>query len=241
MTPFDVTYPAAVGAGVLTFLSPCILPLVPAYLSFISGLTLERVISEGHGGEARRVLATGAMFVLGLGSAFVPMGAAASGVGLFLAEWRDWLTLAGGGLIVLFGLHYAGVFRIPILNREKRFLLRDRPPGLPGAFAIGLAFGFGWTPCVGPVLATILLVAGGGESYWYGVSLLLAFTFGLGIPFLVAALLAARFMRVLARYRRHVVWVERAMGGLLVLTGAMILSGSLNTASGWLQDLLPTY
>lgn len=239
MTPFDVSYPAAVGAGVLTFLSPCILPLVPAYLSFISGLSLEQVTSDRHGGETRRVMAAGVAFVLGLGTVFVLMGAAASGLGQILAEWRDGLAVAGGGLIVLFGLHYIGVFRIAALNLEKRFHLRDRPPGLLGAFAIGLAFGFGWTPCVGPVLATILMVAGNSGSPWYGVSLLAAFAFGLGIPFLVAALAAARFMRFLAHTRHHVRWVERAMGGLLVGTGVLILTGTLDTVSGWLQTHFP--
>lgn len=236
--PFDVSFAAAVGAGILTFLSPCILPLVPAYLCFISGLSLDQVTGPKPG-RAWPVPAAALAFVLGLGLVFVLMGAAASALGQMLARSRDWLAMVGGTAIIVLGLHYAGIFRIGFLNFEKRFHLDARPAGLIGAFAVGMAFAFGWTPCVGPVLSAILMVAGTGDSPWQGTGLLAAFALGLGIPFMVAAMAAERFMGFLARFRAHLGKVEMAMGGLLVLTGTAILTGSLNTATGWVLQAFP--
>ncbi|MEO5373349.1 MAG: cytochrome c biogenesis protein CcdA [Alphaproteobacteria bacterium] len=240
MDPFDVSLAAAAGAGMLTFLSPCILPLVPAYLCFISGMTLDDLTGPRRSvGGNRRILAAGLAFVGGLGLVFVLMGAAATSLGQALAESRDWLSMAGGAAIVVLGLHYAGVVRLGFLDVERRIHLTSRPAGMIGAFVIGLAFGFGWTPCVGPVLSAILMVAGSDDSLWHGVELLAAFALGLGVPFLVAALVAGRFMGFLARFRHHLGTVEMVMGGLLVLTGLAVLTGSLTEASGWLIRTFP--
>lgn len=251
---FDVSYLGALTAGVLTFLSPCILPLVPAYLCFISGQSLEQIAGRGNirpgaGGAAtlddgptvswRTVFVPGLAFVLGLATVFVLMGAAASGLGQFVAQHKRTLGMVGGGIIVLFGLHYMGLFRIGFLNFEKRIHLQSKPAGLVGAYLIGLAFGFGWTPCVGPILSTILMIAATGDDMTYGISLLSTFAAGLGIPFLLAALAAGPFMRFLGRFRRHMRKVELAMGGFLVLTGVLILTGSLASVTGWLLRTFP--
>lgn len=249
MGGFDVSYFGALTAGVLTFLSPCILPLVPAYLCFISGLTLEQIAggppgrpgADGAAAPTGRATAflPGLAFVLGLALVFILMGAAATGLGQFVAAHKRTLALVGGAIIIVFGLHYMGVFRIGFLNFEKRLHLQNKPAGLIGAFVIGLAFGFGWTPCVGPVLSTILMIAATGEDVGYGVSLLGTFAAGLGIPFLLAALGAGPFMRFLARFRRHMHKVELAMGGLLVATGVLIVTGGYIELQGWMLETFP--
>lgn len=244
---FEVSYGAAALAGVLTFLSPCILPLVPAYLCFISGMSLEQIAGTGHlrskgNGTVvvgRSVFWSGLAFVLGLSSVLIAMGAAATTLGGFVAQHKQTLAVIGGGIIIVFGLHYAGLFRISFLNFEKRLHLENKPAGLIGAYVIGLAFGFGWTPCVGPVLSTILMIASTGEDLHYGISLLSVFAAGLGIPFLLAALAAGPFMSFLGRFRRHMRKVELAMGGLLVATGLLIVTGGLTDITGWMLDTFP--
>lgn len=241
MDPFDVSYFAAVGAGVLTFLSPCILPLVPAYLCFISGMSLEELVESNPDDKSQRtrVLGAGLAFVLGLSSVFIALGATASSLGQVMASYKGELAMVAGAVIIIFGLHYMGVFRIGFLNFEKRMHLENKPAGWIGAFIIGMAFGFGWTPCVGPILSTILLIAGSGETVWYGISLLGVFAAGLGIPFLLAALMSGRFMRFLARFRKHLHKVEMAVGGFLVMTGVLILTGTLTDITGWLLETFP--
>lgn len=256
MSPFDVSYLTALSAGVLTFLSPCILPLVPAYLCFISGLSLEQLTGNaaskpaadgsavverpvGAGQAARTAFLPGLAFVIGLSTVFILMGAAASSLGQLVSQYKRELAFGGGLIIIVFGLHYMGLFRIGFLNFEKRLHLENKPAGLIGAFVIGLAFGFGWTPCVGPVLSTILMIAATGEGAWSGVSLLGTFAAGLGIPFLLAALAAGPFMRFMARFRRHMRKVELAMGSLLVITGLLIVTGGYIQVQGWLLDTFP--
>jgi len=254
MGGFDVSYAGALTAGVLTFLSPCILPLVPAYLCFISGMSLDQLTGGGRndgagvsaGGDgtatltaARTALVPGAAFVLGLSLVFVLLGAAASGLGQVIAQYKRELAVGGGVVIILFGLHYMGVFRIGFLNFEKRIHLESKPAGIIGAFLVGLAFGFGWTPCVGPVLSTILMIAATGDSPWYGVSLLSTFAAGLGIPFLLAALAAGPFMRFLQKFRRHMRKIEITIGGFLVLTGALIITGGYIEVQAWLLETFP--
>ncbi|KAF0113947.1 MAG: cytochrome c-type bioproteinis protein [Rhodospirillaceae bacterium] len=185
MEPLQISYAAALGGGVLAFLSPCILPLVPAYLCFISGFSLEQITADDRPAAHRwEGFLAGSLLVLGLGTVFVALGAAASSIGQILAGFRDWLAGIGGVLIIGFGLHYMGVFRLVFLDVERRLHLESRPAGLLGAFLVGLAFGFGWTPCVGPILGSILMIAGSGDSMRYGVSLLAVFAAGLGVcPF----------------------------------------------------------
>ncbi|WP_135079923.1 cytochrome c biogenesis protein CcdA [Terasakiella sp. SH-1] len=239
--PLDVSFLAAFSAGLLTFLSPCILPLVPAYLCFISGNSLEQLTAKENTTDFNRsnVLWAGFAFVLGLSSIFIAMGAAATTLGQFIAQYKQTLSMVGGSIIVIFGLHYMGAFKIAFLNFEKRIHPDQKPAGMIGAFILGLAFGFGWTPCVGPVLSTILMIAGGMGELSDGVTLLAVYAAGLGIPFMLAAALSAHFMGFLGKFRRHLHKVEIAMGLLLVLTGILILTGSLTDLTGWLLKTFP--
>ncbi len=236
MDGFDVSYAAAFGAGALSFLSPCVLPLIPAYLCFLGGVGLDQL--DG----ARRSVRTSALaFVLGFSLVFIGMGAGASALNRLILDNMETLSVAAGLVIIVFGLHYMGVLRIAFLNFEKRVHVQSRPAGLFGAFVLGLAFAFGWTPCVGPILATILMVAASGNSVGYGVSLLAAYAAGLGIPFLLAALAARPFLAFLSRFRRHMRMVELAIGSLLIVTGLLILTGSMNLIGNGLMDLVPAF
>ncbi|MGE5503838.1 MAG: cytochrome c biogenesis CcdA family protein [Actinomycetota bacterium] len=237
MNPFDVSYGGAAAAGALSFLSPCVLPLIPAYLCFLGGVGLDELTAEGK--AARRVVPAALAFVLGFAAVFVTMGATASALNQLVLDNMGWLSVVAGAVIILFGLHYMGALRIGFLNFEKRVHVQSKPAGLLGSFVLGLAFAFGWTPCVGPILATILMIAAGKESVAEGVALLSAYAAGLGIPFLVAAMAAGPFMGFLARFRRHMRKVELSIGGLLVVTGVLILSGKMNVLGQWLLDNVP--
>jgi cytochrome c-type biogenesis protein len=242
MAAIDVSYAGALGAGVLSFLSPCVLPLVPAYLCFIGGVSLDQLTGEGRrdgDGAAGRVLLSAAMFVLGFSAVFVALGASASAISGFLLENQVLFSRIAGVVIIVFGLHFMGVFRIRFLNAEARVHPQSRPAGLLGAFLIGLAFAFGWTPCIGPVLATILSVAASRDSLSYGTTLLASYAAGLGIPFLVAAMAAGPFMRWLRRMRPYMHAIELATGGLLVLTGILFVFNSFQILSIWLLELFP--
>jgi len=237
----DVSFIAAFSAGLLTFLSPCILPLVPAYLCFISGNSLEQLTDPDNkdGIDRKKVLLAGFAFVLGLSAIFIAMGAAATGLGQAIAQYKQTLAMIGGAIIIVFGLHYMGLFKIAFLNFEKRFHPDQKPAGLIGAFILGAAFGFGWTPCVGPVLSSILMVAGGMGDLSDGITLLAIFAAGLSIPFLLAAALSAQFMTFLGKFRRHLHKVEITMGLLLVVTGLLMLTGSLTVITAWLLETFP--
>lgn len=243
----DVTLWGALIAGLLSFASPCVLPLVPPYLCFLAGTSVQELTGEGEdserGGGGRavtgRVMAAALAFVLGFSVVFIALGATASVVGQAVTDYLGLLTYVAGAVIVVMGLHFLGVFRIPLLYREARVHVAEKPAGLLGAFVIGLAFAFGWTPCVGPVLAAILFVAGSEDSVGEGVSLLAAYSAGIGVPFLLAALFTGRFMRLLARFRGAMRRVEQVMGGLLVLTGLLFLSGEMPTIAYWLLEAFP--
>lgn len=237
----DVGILGAFLGGVLSFASPCVLPLVPPYLTFLAGLSLEELTAERPaGGQSRRVFIAALAFVLGFTVVFAAMGATASFTGKFLALYARPLSIFAGAIIAIMGLHFMGVFRIGLLFREARLHIEKKPPGILGAFVIGLAFAFGWTPCVGPVLAALLFVAGAEETVWQGVGLLVAYALGIGVPFLAAAAFAGPFMRVMTRFRRHLGRVEKAMGALLVLTGILFMSGSINDIGFWLQETFPS-
>ena len=242
----DVGYLGAFGAGILSFLSPCILPLVPPYLAFLGGVTLtaaEGIQAQDAGAEAGRkawgVFFAALAFVLGFTVVFTIMGATASSLGRMLSQHLDTLAVVAGAVIIVFGLHFLGVFRVNLFYREARFQTATRPAGLLGAFVVGLAFAFGWTPCVGPVLASILFVAGSQGSAIEGASLLTTYSLGIGIPFLGAALAAKPFMRFMQRFRRHIPKVEKAMGGLLVVTGLLFVTGTFNELGWWLLETFP--
>jgi cytochrome c-type biogenesis protein len=234
----DVTYGGSVLGGLVSFLSPCVLPLVPPYLCYMAGVSLGQLTAED--GQARlRVLLSAGAFVLGFATIFVSLGASASAIGKLLLSHSDILSLLGGVAIILMGLHFLGVFRIAFLDREARFTVRTQPAGPVGSYVMGLAFAFGWTPCIGPVLAAILAVAGTQATVARGAGLLAAYSLGLGIPFLVAAFFAGPFIRFMARFRAYLGAVEKTIGGLLVLTGVLFLTGHIGDASYWLLDTFP--
>lgn len=238
MTGLEVSYLGAAAAGALSFLSPCVLPLVPPYLAFVSGVSLHQQ-ADGERLPVAKIFYAALAFVLGFATIFVALGATASSVSRFLTAYSHWLTPLAGVIIIVLGLHFLGAFRILLLYREARFHPGSKPAGLVGAYVIGLAFAFGWTPCVGPALAVVLMVAAQEQSAWYGASLLAVYALGLGVPFLLAALAVERFMAFMKRARRHMVLVERAMGGLLVVTGVLFITGSMSDLSYWLLDTFP--
>jgi cytochrome c-type biogenesis protein len=239
----DIGYVSAVGAGALSFLSPCVLPLVPPYLCYMAGVSVEDFRGEAPGGRqgtARLALAVAAVaFVLGFSTVFVLLGAGASTIGAVLRQWQQTLAFVAGALIILMGLNFLGVIRIPLLSREARFRSEGRPASAVAAYVMGLAFAFGWTPCIGPVLGPILTLAGGRETVSQGALLLAAYSAGLGIPFLVAAIFSGAFMRFLARFRVHLGRVEKVIGGLLVVAGVFFLTGGVQAVSYRLLEAFP--
>ncbi len=239
MDPFNVSFAGALLAGALSFASPCVLPLVPAYLCFLGGTSLDR-LQDGEGADSRRVFVSSLAFVAGFSTVFIGLGASATALNRLLLDNMGWLTMVAGGLIVLLGLHVMGAFRLSFLNYEKRLHVQSKPAGLFGAFVIGLAFAFGWTPCVGPILAAILMVAGSSDEVWYGTGLLAAYALGLGGPFLIAALAVKPFLAFLKRFRRHMRKVELATGTLLVGTGGLILTGNLTEVANWMLRAFPS-
>ena len=233
----SVSFPAAALGGLISFLSPCVLPLVPPYLSFLAGTTFDR-LNAGDGAVRRRAVLAALLFVAGFSTVFVLLGATASALGQAIRQYLDVLSTVAGIAIIVMGLHFLGVFRIGLFYREARFSV-TRPVGLWGAYVMGLAFAFGWTPCIGPVLAAILAVAGSEANVAKGAGLLAAYSLGLGLPFLVAAFAMKPFVAAIGRVRSRFALVERAMGALLVLTGVAFLTGWITTASFWLLEAFP--
>jgi cytochrome c-type biogenesis protein len=236
----DIGLFAAAAAGLLSFLSPCVLPLVPPYLTWLAGSSLDEITAdEPPPGVTRRAFLRAFAFVLGFSAVFVALGASASLVGRAVAEHLALFSRIAGAVIVVLGLHFLGVLRIPLLYREARFGLGTQPAGLIGAFLMGLAFAFGWTPCVGPVLAAILLIAGADDSVAHGAALLAAYAAGIGVPFLLAAAFVRPFLGFLARFRSHLGLIEKVIGVLLVVTGVLIFTGSMAQIAGWLLETFP--
>jgi cytochrome c-type biogenesis protein len=237
----EVSIGAAFLAGLLSFLSPCVLPLVPPYLCYMTGYSLDDLAQRQEGSQARHgsVALAALLFVAGFSAVFITMGATASAVGQVLRDHMGLLAKISGVVIIIMGLHFLGVFRIALLYRQAQFQPEVRQASLVGAFVIGLAFGFGWTPCIGPILAVILAVAASTESVAEGTGLLAIYSAGLGVPFIAAALFLGHFLGFLRRFRQHLPKVERAMGALLVLTGVMFLTGSIQTLSYWFLELFP--
>ena len=241
MGGLDVSYLGAITAGLLSFLSPCVLPLVPPYLCFLGGVSLDQLTAEGTvaANASRKVFFASVAFVLGFTTVFVALGATSSVVGQLVAEHLDLLAKIAGVIIIVLGLHFIGVFKFAFLMREARFHVESRPAGLVGAYVIGLAFAFGWTPCVGPVLAAILFVAASKDSVVEGASLLAAYSLGIGVPFLLASLAAGPFTRFMTKFRRHVRTIEIVMGLLLVGTGILFLTGTMSEIAYWLLETFP--
>ncbi|EEW23996.1 cytochrome c biogenesis CcdA family protein [Rhodobacter ferrooxidans] len=223
-------------AGVLSFLSPCVLPIVPPYLAYMGGISM----GEMTGTTARRrVLLPALFFVLGLSTVFLFLGFTASAFGAFFLQNQEIFAKASGAVVIIFGLHFLGVFRIPILDREARMDAGDRGGSALGAYVLGLAFAFGWTPCIGPQLGAILSLAASEASLTRGTLLLAVYAAGLGLPFLLAALFIERAMGVMTRLKRHMKLIERAMGLLLLLVGIALLTGAMSMFSWYLLENLP--
>jgi len=216
-----------------------VLPLVPPYLVYLAGASLERLAdAEPEPLVKRDVIVAAGLFVFGFSTVFVTLGAGASALGALIRAYSDWLATLAGIVIILMGLHFLGLTRIGLLMREKRVAM-PKPVGLWGAYLMGLAFAFGWTPCIGPILAAILAVAASEATVAKGAGLLAVYSLGLGIPFVVAALAIEPFAAFLSRFRAHLAMVEKAMGGLLVLTGIAFLTGFVSQASFWLLEVFP--
>lgn len=243
MTGMDISYLAAAGGGLISFLSPCVLPLVPAYLCLVAGTSLEELTAEGEGARRKgvnwRVVVTAFIFVLGFSTVFILLGASASYINRLVVSHLDILSKIAGGIIILFGIHMTGLVRIPLLYREARFNTIDKPQNWFGPYVIGLAFGFGWTPCIGPVLGTILAIAASDSSLGYGVSLLGIYSLGLGIPFILAAFALNGFLTFARRFRRYFRLVEVGTGLILIVTGLLIFTGRFQLLAYWFLETFP--
>lgn len=237
----EVGYAAALAGGALSFLSPCVLPLIIPYLGFLGGVTL-RAAPGGPVAETPdrlRVLTAALFFVLGFATVFTALGATASAVSQLLQDHLETAALVAGAVLIAFGLHFAGVLRLSFLNFEKRFTTTERPVSPFGAYIVGLAFAFGWTPCVGPILAGILTIAASRGSAIEGASLLFVYAMGIGVPFLLAAAFVTPFLRFVQRFRKHFRKVEIAVGVLLVGTGVMVMTGTFQEIGAWMLERWP--
>jgi cytochrome c-type biogenesis protein len=242
----NVTLLAAFLAGVLSFISPCVLPLIPGYLSFVSGVTLEEMRGGGTlaaptPGARRKALIASIAFVLGFSLVFISLGASATAIGAYLMERLTILGKIAGVVIILFGLHMMGVLRIGWLYSEKRVQTQRKPAGFFGAMVVGVAFAFGWTPCIGPILAAILAVAAAQESVGQGVKLLAVYSLGLGVPFIATSLAINQFFAASARIRKHYHAIEVTSGVLLVLVGILIFTNRFTIIAQYLSPFLPTF
>lgn len=238
----DISFGAAFVAGLLSFFSPCVLPIVPPYLAWLAGLSFAEVSDDEIAPQAqRRIVVAAFFFVLGFATVFILLGATASAVGQTLARYFDILAIIAGAAIFLMGLHFLGVFRIALLYREARVNVDKKSAGAIGAYLMGLAFAFGWTPCVGPILAAILFIAAGRESAGEGAGLLAVYAAGIGIPFLLAGVFASRFIRFAGRFRKHMRKIEIAVGVMLVITGLLFMTGQMSRIAQWLIDTFPAF
>ena len=235
----DVTIFYALVAGIVSFLSPCVLPLVPPYLVFLAGTSLERLADKEPERRVRRDTVVAALlFVAGFSTVFVALGASASAVGSVIRYYSNELAIVAGVAIIVMGLHFLGITPIKFLYRQARMQVHN-PVGLWGAYVMGLAFALGWTPCIGPILAAILAVAASKATVAKGAGLLAVYSLGLGVPFLIAAFAVEPFTAFLARFRAHLRHMERVMGGLLVLTGIAFLAGFFSQLNSWLLEAFP--
>jgi cytochrome c-type biogenesis protein len=231
----------AFSAGLFSFLSPCVLPLFPSYLSFITGMSVDRLTHEISAGARARVLLHSLAFILGFSAVFVSLGASFSAAGQFLLDYRDWIRIGGGVLIVVFGLYIAGILKVGIFGRTQQLQIRSKPAGLLGSFLVGLTFAIGWTPCVGPILGSILTLASNDKTVGQGIALLVSYSAGLGLPFLLSSVALGAFLRVFKRYRPFIPTVERAAGVLLVVVGVLVATNYYVVLNSWAVSLTPEW
>ena len=231
----------AFSAGLFSFLSPCVLPLFPSYVSFITGMSVGDLTADLTGAARRRVMLHALAFVLGFSLVFVSLGASFSAAGQFLLDYRDLIRRVGGALIVVFGLYIAGVLRVGMFGRTAQLQIREKPAGYLGSLAVGITFAIGWTPCVGPILGAILSLAGTAETVQRGIGLLVAYSAGLGVPFLLSAVALGSFLRFFKRYRPFIPVMERAAGVLLVVVGVLVFTNYYVVLNSWAISLTPEW
>jgi cytochrome c-type biogenesis protein len=240
MNELEIGIAVAFAAGVLSFLSPCVLPLVPSYLSFVSGVGLEEL--EHGGGDVRRTAFIHSLFfVLGFSLVFLALGASATLVGRLLREYQVWIARIGGAVIVLFGLYLLGLRPGMFLQRERRVHLRDKPLGYLGSTLVGITFGAGWSPCIGPILGGILTFAATRQTMTEGLVLLGFYSAGLAVPFLVSSLALSWFLTTFDRFKRWIPWVERISGLLLIGVGLLLMSGRFTALAAWMTRFTPNF
>ncbi len=231
----------AFGIGFLTFISPCILPVIPSYLAYISGTSFEELSGENVSPQVRkRTVTHSIMFVIGFSIIFTALGATASLIGSFLKAHIDVITKIAGFIVFFFGLHLAGVIKLTFLMQEHRMEVKEKPAGLIGSLLVGMAFGAGWTPCVGPMLGTAFALASTKDTMWAGVILLFAFSLGLGIPFILSALAFNSFMTYSAKFRRHLETFTKISGVFLMIIGITLFMGWFSKLSTWIMSMFPS-
>lgn len=233
----SVSFPLAFVAGLVSFLSPCVLPVVPSYLAFVSGLTLDELRDGSSAGARRAAVLHSVLFVLGFSAVFMTLGWAATAAGQAFSQALPWLNRLGGVALIVFGLYLAGLLRLPALSREMRLHLASRPSGLAGSFLVGVAFGAGWTPCIGPVLASILLYASLEATRAEGALLLATYAVGLGIPFVAASAMFNGFLASIQHVKKWMIPLERAAGAILALVGVLMVTGSYANLAAFLAGL----
>ena len=239
----DISYAGAALAGLLSFFTPCILPMVPFYLCYMAGLSMNELRGDGDiaPGAQKRLVISSVFFALGVTTIFVLLGMGATALGQAFAQWRQPLSYVAAGILLLFGLHFLGVVRIPLLYREARVESTAEPTTIIGAYVMGLAFGFGWTPCVGPALAAILMVASGMGSVAEGALLLMVYGLAMTAPFIVAALFARPFLNWIQSKRKYMGYVEKVMGGMLILFAVLIATDAVNLIADAMIRWFPSF
>jgi len=239
----DITYAGALLAGLLSFFTPCILPMVPLYLSYMAGISMAELKGAGdiQPGAQRRLLYSAVAFAAGVTSIFVMLGMGATALGAAFTQWKEPLSYVAAAILLVFGLHFLGVIRIGLLYREARLESKAEPTTFIGAYVMGLAFGFGWTPCVGPALASILMVASGMGNIWHGGLLLFVYGAGMTAPFVVAALFAKAFLGWAARNRKYLGHVEKIMGAMLILFAILIATNGVSLIAQWMIETFPSF
>ena len=238
----DMSYLGAAFAGILSFFTPCVLPMVPFYLCYMAGVSMAEL--HGHKeipeGAQKRLILSAIAFAFGVTTIFVLLGMGATALGQVFAQWKQSLSYVAAGILALFGLHFMGVLHIPLFHREARIQSDSKPSTMLGAYVMGLAFGFGWTPCVGPALASILMIASGMGDIWRGGLLLFVYGMAMTTPFVIAALFAKPFLGWMARNRKYLGHVEKVMGAMLILFAILIATNSVNYIAQWLIDHVPS-
>jgi cytochrome c-type biogenesis protein len=233
----DVSFPLAFLAGLLSFLSPCVLPLVPSYVSFITGISFEDLTVGTDRGKVTFLTITNSFsFIAGFSTIFIGLGASSSAIGKFFFEYQDWIRIVGGILVIFFGLFVSGIIRLDFLTRERKFHLTGKPAGYIGSFFVGMTFAAAWTPCIGPILGTILLYAGSKGSTVYGLKLLAVYSLGLAIPFFLSSLMLNTFLSYSGKIRRYMRVIMGASGLLLIIFGVLLLTNNVRQLTSLFPD-----